>query len=74
MLDLKVLESRPEGLAERIKNLDRWWYCVDMLLWCTGAHKVEVLTAKEERFSVSATLRLQAGALDSRLFQNENRF
>lgn len=51
--------SSEERQYERIKNLDRWWYCVDMLLWSTGANNVEVLFAKEERFGLSATLKLR---------------
>ena len=58
--DVTVLSSE-ERLHERIKNLDRWWYCVDMLLWSTAVSSadVEVISAKEERFSMSATLKLQ---------------
>ena len=57
--------SSAERLHERVKNLDRWWYCVDMLLWSTGAEDVEVVAAKEERFSISATLKLQLSSLNA---------
>lgn len=58
-LGLSVSLSSEDRRRERIKNLDRWWYCVDMLLWSTGAYEAEVVFAKEERFSISATLKLQ---------------
>ena len=58
-LGLSVSLSSEDRRRERIKNLDRWWYCVDMLLWSTGAYGAEVVFAKEERFSISATLKLQ---------------
>lgn len=58
-LGLSVSLSSEDRRHERIKNLDRWWYCVDMLLWSTGAYEAEVVFAKEERFSISATLKLQ---------------
>ena len=47
-----------ERLAERVKNFDRWWYCVDMLLWSTGAFDAHVVSANESRFSLAATLEL----------------
>ena len=62
MLDPKAwLQSFWSGevtLAQRVKNFDRWWYSVDMLLWCTDAVEVEVISAAEKPFSLSATLRL----------------
>ncbi|CAJ1340663.1 unnamed protein product [Effrenium voratum] len=50
--------SQAERQHERVKNLDRWWYCVDMLMWSTGAKDAEVLAASETRFAMSAALRL----------------
>lgn len=47
-----------ERLHERVKNLDRWWYCVDALLWASGATSARVLSAVEGRFSLSAELSL----------------
>eukprot|EP00403_Amphidinium_massartii_P049123 CAMPEP_0178458920 /NCGR_PEP_ID=MMETSP0689_2-20121128/47817_1 /TAXON_ID=160604 /ORGANISM="Amphidinium massartii, Strain CS-259" /LENGTH=156 /DNA_ID=CAMNT_0020085289 /DNA_START=57 /DNA_END=524 /DNA_ORIENTATION=- len=50
-----------ERLHERVKNLDRWWYCVDELLWLTNASAVEVKQATEGRFSLAASLSLSPG-------------
>ncbi|CAJ1392768.1 unnamed protein product, partial [Effrenium voratum] len=50
--------SQAERQHERVKNLDRWWYCVDMLMWSTGTKDAEVLAASETRFAMSAALRL----------------
>ncbi|CAE8619654.1 unnamed protein product [Polarella glacialis] len=44
---------------ERLKNLDRWWYCADSLLWASGSREARVLSVTEGRFSVSAQLELQ---------------
>ena len=45
------------SIATMCRHLPR--YCVDMLLWSTGAVEVEVLTASESRYSLAATLKLQ---------------
>ncbi|CAE7243221.1 unnamed protein product [Symbiodinium sp. CCMP2456] len=44
---------------ERVKNFDRWWYCVDMLLWSTDALDARVISATEKRFSLTALLELR---------------
>lgn len=62
LLGISKPVTQEDRFHERIKNLDRWYYCVDMLLWSTGAIDAEVIFAKEDRFSISATLKLQRSA------------
>mmetsp|Transcript_36439 Transcript_36439/g.109836 ORF Transcript_36439/g.109836 Transcript_36439/m.109836 type:complete len:427 (-) Transcript_36439:68-1348(-) len=50
--------SSPDRLQERLKNLDRWWYCVDSLLWASDAVSAKVESAAEDRYSLSARLTL----------------
>lgn len=58
---LPALFSAPSGqrAKERIKNFDRWWYCVDALLWASQAASAKVLQAEQGRYSVSAELELE---------------
>lgn len=42
----------------RTKNLDRWWYCADAVLWATQATRWEVAEATELNFGISARVRL----------------
>jgi len=53
--------SVAERQHERVKNLDRWWYCADALLVATGATEATVLSATEGRYSISASLSLDVG-------------
>lgn len=45
---------------ERTKNLDRWWYCADVLSFVTGASSVEVLSAVEGKSSFRAEVILSS--------------
>lgn len=47
----------------RVKNLDRWWYCADVLLWMTQATGWKVEKASEDDFAISANLQLTAPVL-----------
>lgn len=55
-------ETLQEGEAQRsqrrMKNLDRWWYCADALLWMTHATGWKVLGAREDNFGITAKLKL----------------
>jgi len=44
---------------ERVKNLDRWWYCVDSLIWSANASSVHVASAAETRYGMFAELEMR---------------
>lgn len=57
--------TTPEERAHRrVKNLDRWWYCADELLWMTHATGWQVVAAAEERFALRANLTLSVPFAD----------
>ena len=58
---MTLRSDQPDRILERerVKNFDRWWYCVDMLLWSTDALDARVISATEKRFSVKALLELR---------------
>eukprot|EP00747_Dinoflagellata_sp_TGD_P210689 gnl/TRDRNA2_/TRDRNA2_83955_c0_seq1.p1 gnl/TRDRNA2_/TRDRNA2_83955_c0~~gnl/TRDRNA2_/TRDRNA2_83955_c0_seq1.p1 ORF type:complete len:401 (+),score=62.96 gnl/TRDRNA2_/TRDRNA2_83955_c0_seq1:59-1261(+) len=42
----------------RMKSFDRWWYCIDTLLYATGATRAKVVEAEVRPYSLSAKLAL----------------
>lgn len=58
MFDLKPWSSKPDEEYNRRKNFDRWWYCVDVLLWMSGATSWSVRRVVERDFSIEAEIDL----------------
>eukprot|EP00933_Yihiella_yeosuensis_P028812 TRINITY_DN22620_c0_g1_i1.p1 TRINITY_DN22620_c0_g1~~TRINITY_DN22620_c0_g1_i1.p1 ORF type:complete len:441 (+),score=107.29 TRINITY_DN22620_c0_g1_i1:136-1323(+) len=58
--------SADERQQERIKNLDRWWYCADSLLWASGAKAAHLVSVEEGRFSMSANMVLELPSSDTK--------
>lgn len=51
-------DASEERQHERLKNLDRWWYCVDSMMWVLDATAAQVVSASEGRFSLYSELEL----------------
>eukprot|EP00930_Biecheleria_cincta_P046720 TRINITY_DN32257_c0_g1_i1.p1 TRINITY_DN32257_c0_g1~~TRINITY_DN32257_c0_g1_i1.p1 ORF type:complete len:400 (-),score=66.93 TRINITY_DN32257_c0_g1_i1:20-1219(-) len=78
MLDPKAWFANVAGLGaenrlhERVKNLDRWWYCADALLWATGASVARIKSIEESRFALEAELELEVPVTGSELSKTVN--